>query len=156
MQKIVGIGDMALSNQIEDKIKTFALASCVGIVVYSPIKKVGGLIHIALPKPQNERVSLNRYCYYASTGIPHFINTICKNYGCVKGELEITIYGGANSIRNNDTFNVGRKNLEAVKYILNEMDLNFNDNDTGNTVSRTIELDIATGRISVSYQQIII
>lgn len=156
MQKIVGIGEMVVSNNIEDTIKTFALASCVGVVAYSFSKKVGGMIHIALPKPFNSKEGDTRCCYYASTGIPRFINLMCKEYGCIKGELTISIYGGANSIRSNDIFNVGRKNLQAVRNILNEMNLKFNDTETGRNVSRTIELNVLSGQVKVLYQQIII
>lgn len=156
MQKIVGIGEMVVSNNIEDTIKTFALASCVGVVAYSSYKKVGGMIHIALPKPPNGKEGDARCCYYASTGIPRFINLMCKNYGCIKEELTISIYGGANSIRSNDIFNIGRKNLKAVRNILNEMNLKFNDIETSRNVSRTIELNVFNGMVKVVYQKIII
>ncbi|BCZ44351.1 chemoreceptor glutamine deamidase CheD [Clostridium gelidum] len=154
MQKIIGIGEMAISNNIEDSIKTFALASCIGVVVYSPMKKVGGMIHIALPNPLSIEEKNNRSCYYASTGIPTLINQMSKYYGCLKGELVINLYGGANSIRSDDVFNIGRKNLEVSKNILKEMNLKFNDRDTGKNVSRTIELDMFCGQVTVSYQQI--
>lgn len=156
MQKIVGIGEMVVSNNIEDTIKTFALASCVGVVAYSSFKKVGGMIHIALPKSPSSKEGDARCCYYASTGIPRFINLMCKNYGCLKRELQISLYGGANSIRSNDTFNIGRKNLQAVRNILNEMNLKFNDIETGRNVSRTIELNVFNGQVKVVYQKIII
>ena len=154
MQKIIGIGEMAVSNILEDSIKTFALASCVGVVVYSSFRRVGGMIHIALPAPPSDKEESSRFCYYASTGIPRLINEMCKQYGCVKSELMISIYGGANSIRNNDVFNIGRKNLQAVRNIFKEMNLKFDDTDTGKNVSRTIELDIVTGQVVVSYQPI--
>lgn len=154
MQRIIGIGEMAISNKNEDTIKTFALASCVAVVAYSSFRKVGAMIHIALPKPANYIDATGRYCYYASTGMPKLIDQMCKHYGCLKGELTICLYGGANSIRNNDIFNVGKKNLEAVRKILQEMNLKFDDTDTGKNVSRTIELDIFTGQVFVTYRQI--
>lgn len=156
MQRIVGIGEMIISNNIEDTIKTFALASCVGVVVYSSFRKVGGLIHIALPKSPVYEEKVIRCCYYASTGIPQIINRMCKDYGCLKGELKISLYGGANSIRSNDIFNIGRKNIEAIKDILSKMNLKFNNIETGKNVSRTIELDIFSGQVVISYQQIMI
>ena len=47
MDKIVGIGEYAISNRREDIIKTFALASCVAVTAYSPSKGVAGMVHIA-------------------------------------------------------------------------------------------------------------
>jgi chemotaxis protein CheD len=154
MQRIVGIGEMFISNNIEDTIKTFALASCIGVVVYSSFRKVGGMIHIALPEPSAIKGKSTRPYYYATTGIPQLINQMCTEYKCIKGELKISLYGGANSIRSNDIFNVGRKNLVTTRNVLNEMNLKFIDNETGKNVSRTIELDIFTGQVTVTYQQI--
>jgi chemotaxis protein CheD len=155
VQKIIGIGEMAISKNSEDSIKTFALASCVAVVVYSPYRRIGGMIHIALPNPTNLEKESNRLNHYASTGVPNLINKMCI-YGCTKGELMIKLYGGANSIRSDDTFNIGRKNLDAVRKILVEMDVKFDDTETGRNVSRTIELNIYSGQVIVSYQQIII
>jgi chemotaxis protein CheD len=154
MQRIIGIGEMVISDNIEDTIKTYALASCIGVVAYSPYRKIGGMIHIALPKTLSFKEGDKRICYYASSGIPILINQMCKHYNCFKGELVISLYGGANSIRDNDMFNIGRKNLEAVRNILTDMSLKFDDTETGKSVSRTIELDILTGEVVVSYQQI--
>jgi len=49
MVKIIGIGEYAISSSEDDIIKTYALASCVGLVVYNPIAKIVGMVHIALP-----------------------------------------------------------------------------------------------------------
>jgi chemotaxis protein CheD len=154
VQRIVGIGEIVISNNIEDTIKTFALASCIGVVAYSPFRKVGGMIHIALPSPPLGSESTVKCCYYASVGIPYFISCMSRDYGCLKGELIISLYGGANSIRTYDAFNIGRKNIDASRNILSEMNLKFNDTETGKSVSRTIELDILTGQVVIAYQQI--
>lgn len=156
MLRIIGIGEMAISNNTNDKIKTFALASCVGITAYSLQRKVGGIIHIALPNPSRIEDIDTRSCYYASTGLPLFINKMCRDYGCAKTELIISIFGGANSIMKRDAFNVGQKNLEITKKILNEMNLRINFSETGENVSRTIELNVATGAIDIWHQKIII
>lgn len=156
MVKVVGIGDMIISNNIEDRIKTFALASCVGIVAYSSTDKVGGLLHIALPKPVKMESVVSGNCYYATTGLPYFINKMCVMYGCRKSELTIRLYGGADSIRTNDVFNIGRKNIDIVYSILDGMDLKIASADIGRNISRTIELDINTGKVNTWKQNIII
>lgn len=156
MDKIVGIGELAISNNLGDKLKTFALASCVGVTVYSPIRKVAGMIHVALPNPYEKEDGDNNPSYYAHTGIPLLINKICLEYGCLKGELEINLYGGAESIRKNDVFNIGSKNISAVKKILWDMYLKFNAIEIGGRVSRTLEMDVDTGTVKVITQPIII
>lgn len=154
MQKIIGIGEMLISNNAGDVIKTFALASCVALVVYSSVRKTGGMIHIALPSPATDEDKIKKPCYYASTGTEKIINKICSEYGCSKGELNISLYGGANSIRENDVFNIGKKNIDSVIESLLKQNLFLKNKDIGGTVSRTIELEISTGNTKVNYQPI--
>jgi len=156
MQKIIGIGEMAISNDINDTLKTYALGSCVGVTVYSPKRKVGGLIHIALPSPSRISDVDARRCFYASTGLPFFMGRFYQEFGCSHGELIINVFGGANSIRDGDTFNVGRKNVEFVRKYLNGEALKINAMETGENLSRTVQLAIATGEITVWHQKIII
>ena len=46
---IVGISDIKVSNGMQDVLVTYALGSCIGIVVFDPIAKVGGMLHYMLP-----------------------------------------------------------------------------------------------------------
>lgn len=156
MDRVIGIGEMAISNNSEDTIKTFALASCIGIIAYSASKKVGGMIHIALPNPNSFEAGESRPYYYAATGIPMFINKIYEGYKCDREELKIHIYGGARSIRADDYFNIGEKNINIATNILKSMKLDFDITDVGGTVSRTIELNLSNGQVKVVYLPIVI
>jgi len=46
---IVGISDIKITNNVDDVVITYALGSCIGISVYDPVAKVGGLLHYMLP-----------------------------------------------------------------------------------------------------------
>lgn len=149
MDIIVGIGDCIVSSIKGSRIKTFALASCVAVTAYSPSKGVSGMVHVALPSP-SESSDVLKPAYYATTGIPLLIQKVCKEYRCNKDELVIQIYGGANSINKKDIFNIGRKNIEAVKGILSSLSIRVQKEVTGGTVSRTIEMDVSSGNITMS------
>ncbi|MDF2984951.1 MAG: cheD1 [Eubacterium sp.] len=154
MKSIVGIGEYAISHNKENSLKTFALASCVAVTAYSPIRKKGAMIHIALPEPDTETDRMVRPGYYATTGIPLMIEKLCSDHGCTKGELEIQIFGGAESIRKNDIFNIGKRNIEAVVETLYNLNLRISGAQVGGKVSRTIELDINTGKVDILTQPI--
>ena len=49
MQLTVGIGDAKFSDSPDDVLVTFSLGSCIGLVAYDPVLKVGGLVHCLLP-----------------------------------------------------------------------------------------------------------
>lgn len=150
---VVGLGEYAVSTSSKDKIKTFALSSCVAVTAYSPSRKIGGMIHVVLPQPEDKK-EISNPGYYAETGIPLLIRKICREYGCRKDDLHIQIFGGADSIHANDMFKIGRRNIEAVTRALSEIELEIRGQSVGGHISRTIELDIATGQVNMSTQSI--
>lgn len=157
MDRVIGIGEYAISNNKDDIIKTYALATCVAVAVYCPSKTASGMVHIALPFPSlSGDESIRQPGYYASTAVPFLINAMCTEFGCLKNELEISLFGGADSIRKNDVFNIGKRNLAAVKSILGEMSFRYNAEHTGGTYSRTLDMEVSTGRIKVTLNYITI
>ncbi|KUO76533.1 MAG: archease [Clostridia bacterium BRH_c25] len=157
MDRIVGIGEFAVSDKKDDVIKTFALSTCVAVAVYSPLRNVAGMVHVALPSPASARDDDQmRPCYYASTGVPYLINKMCSEFGCLKGELMVELFGGAMSVRNNDIFKIGTKNINTVKEILNVLNIKYRAIEIGGICSRTLAMDVATGKINVIMQPITI
>lgn len=155
MVRIVGIGEYIVSDNEGDTIKTFALASCVAVTVYCPKKKVAGMVHTALPSPISNQ-NIDRPGYYATTGVPLLIKRICQKHECRMQDLIICMYGGANSVRVNDKFSIGRRNIDAVIKVLTHLNIRVYKKEIGGTVSRTIEMDVATGEIRMSKLPIII
>lgn len=150
MKRVVGIGEYIISDRLDDVIKTYALGSCVGLTIYSPIKKVAGMAHIVLPESSvNREESVNRPGYFADTAIPLLINKMCNSYGCSKENLIVNIFGGAQSVIKDDIFNIGKKNVSAVMNVLKTNNIKCNFTQTGGCFSRTLEIDVATGEPKV-------
>lgn len=150
----VGLGEIAISKNPGDCIKTYALASCVGITAYSKNNHIAGMIHIVLPeRPESSETNVPPG-YYAATGVPIFIKKLLSA-GCFKNDLTICIYGGAES-HCEDHFNIGRRNLLSVQKVLTELGLNFTLVDVGGNISRTLIMDVSTGNVSISALPIII
>ncbi|MDF3001781.1 MAG: CheD, partial [Bacillota bacterium] len=114
MEYIVKMGEYAVTNGEEDIIRTFALASCVAVTVYSPAKKAAGMIHVVLPSPFDESDEADRPGYFAETGIPLLIDAMYRTYGCKREELQIQMYGGAESMTGTEVYFVGKKNINAA------------------------------------------
>lgn len=153
MDRIIGIGEYAISDDINDVLKTYALSSCVALTVYSPIKKILGMVHIALP---NSEIMQNRIianpAYYADTAVSMLIHKACLGYGCTRRELELRLFGGAQSIRKDDIFKIGVRNIEMVESVLSQMNLRICYSDVGGNTTRSIAADVATGTVKVVYQ----
>ncbi|PKM95213.1 MAG: archease [Firmicutes bacterium HGW-Firmicutes-1] len=154
MEIIIGLGEYAISKSKEDVIKTYALSSCVAVTVHSPLRQVGGMIHIVLPDHKMSDSPQTSAGYYATLGLPYLVQKILNDFGCLKHELVIRLFGGASSIEKNDVFNIGNKNIEAITNILDEMKLNYFLSEVGGNISRTIEMDVASGAVKVYAQPI--
>lgn len=153
MDRVIGIGEYTISDNPDDIIKTYALSSCVALTVYSPVKRILGMVHIALPNSETAQNSIvSSPAYYADAAVPLLINKISFGYGCPGNELEIRLFGGAESMRKDDVFNIGKRNLEAIETKLRQLSLRACYRDIGGFVSRSVEADVATGTVKVICQ----
>lgn len=150
MDIVVGIGEYKLSDDPRSKLKTYALASCIAVTAYCPRSGAAGMIHIALPRPSDP--ATGNPAYYARSGVPLMIRSLCSRFGCHSSDLQISMFGGADSIHPGDLFRIGRKNIEAVREVLSVMRLKAGHTDIGGTNSRTVELELATGRVRITRQ----
>jgi len=149
MDKIIGIGEYGTSDNPEDVLKTFALSSCVAVTVYNPLIHLAGMIHIALPNPTNQDEAEWRPGYYATSGIPILIREMCRGYRSQHEDLQVKLFGGAVSLRTDDYFKIGPKNLKAVREVLSAMDLKIVDAHISGVISRSITMSVLTGEIEI-------
>lgn len=151
MSEIYKIGMAELRAIVfPDIITTLGLGSCVGIVIYDPILKVGGMAHIMLPYAVEIRDNIN-LAKFADTGIPKLVEEI-KKLGGIQGRLVAKIAGGAQMFaisQTNDIMRVGYRNVISTKETLEKLGIPLIAEDTGGNVGRTIEFYTETGKLMV-------
>ncbi|MCQ2506909.1 MAG: chemotaxis protein CheD [Lachnospiraceae bacterium] len=133
-----------------DRITTLGLGSCIGVVIYDPIKKVSGMVHIMLPDSTKIQNKENR-AKFADTGIEDLLANILAK-GAIKRNLVAKIAGGAQMFAfstNNDMLKIGARNAEACKSVLAKFGIPIIAEDTGANFGRTIEFDPETGQLLV-------
>lgn len=146
----VGIGDIGVSSRPDDEIKTYALGSCVAVIAYDPEKKIAGMIHIALPESKvNPDKAGKRPGYFADSGLPVFIKEL-ERAGANRRKLRIKLAGGATIMDENRQFDIGRRNMIAIKRFLWKEGLGVLQEDVGGSISRTVSLSVATGTVTIS------
>jgi len=147
----VGVGEYAVSNKADDVIKTFALGSCVGVIVLAADIKAAGLLHVALPDSSiNKKRMEERPGMFADSGIPLLINEMKKLGYNGNGRMVVKLAGGAAIMDPNNTFNIGKRNLLAVKKILWQYKLGPRAEHVGDSISRTVTVNVNTGRVFLS------
>jgi chemotaxis protein CheD len=149
---ILGIGALGATSQPGAVIKTFALGSCVAVTMYDPNLKIAGMVHVALPESKLNRAK-SEECpgYFADLGVPLLFREMAR-LGCqAKGRgLVVKMLGGASVMAGNDTFNIGKRNILAVKKILWTLGMGPVAEDVGQNFSRTVTLHVDTGLVAVS------
>lgn len=125
---------------------SYGLGSCVGIALYDPVAKVGGLAHIMLPDSTQARATENP-AKFADTCLPIMLEEILK-LGATKSRILAKIAGGAQMFtfaNATDIMRVGERNSEAVRTILKKLELRMVAEDTGGNYGRTVELKLESG-----------
>ena len=132
----VGIADLNVAKA-PDKLVTYALGSCVGVCLYDKDKKIAGLVHVMLPLSTEATSAADNKRRYADTGIKELIELMAKN-GATKYNLTAKIAGGAQMFKvASSTFNIGERNVAAVKKVLASYNIRIVAEDTGLDYGRT-------------------
>ena len=146
---IVGVADLKISRCVEDVLITYALGSCIGVAVYDPMVRVGGLLHFMLP---DSSLDLNKAgktpAMFADTGIPLLFKS-CYRLGAEKRRMIVKIAGGSNILDNSNCFRIGQKNITALRKIFWKNNVLIDGEDTGGDNNRTVSLDIFSGKVVV-------
>ncbi len=146
---IVGISDIKVSNNLNDVIITYALGSCIGIVIYDPVVKVGGMLHYMLPESSlDQNKAKENPEMFADTGIPLLFKS-CYNLGADKKRMIVKAAGGASILDDTNFFRIGQKNIMAMRKIFWKNNVMIDKEDTGLNYNRTVRLDVSTGKVFV-------
>ncbi len=149
MKIIVGVSDMKVSNDPQSEIVTYSLGSCIGLVIFDPIVKAGGILHYMLPESSIDRDKAERNPYmFADSGIPLLFKETYK-HNALKSRMKIAVFGGAQILDQKGFFNIGKRNYMALKKILFKNNVLINYEDVGGNVNRTVRLEVKTGNIFV-------
>ncbi len=147
----VGVGEYATSQTPGEVVKTLALGSCVAVVVLDPKNKSVGLLHVALPESSiNQKRAEEKPGMFADTGLPKLLEDMKKLGYDGKSRLIVKLAGGASIMDPNNTFNIGKRNVLAIRKILWRFRLGSIAEDVGSNISRSVAIDMNTGKVIVS------
>jgi chemotaxis protein CheD len=144
---VVGIGDCQVSRDPESIIVTYALGSCIGLMIHDPVAGVGGLLHFMLPESSLDPVKAEKNPFmFGDTGIPALFRSAYQ-LGADKRRLVVSVAGGAQMMDPQGAFNIGKRNVLMMRKILWKAGVMVQAEEVGGMTSRTIRLDIGTGKV---------
>ena len=142
----VGIADMGVAMS-PNTLRTI-LGSCIGICIYDPKMKIGGLSHIMLPSSKKPSNNLKKY---ADTAIPLMIDEMIK-LGADKDRFVAKLAGGATMFKYTDNSlmgEIGKNNILSVREILGSLKIPIVSEEVGGDYGRTIDFYLETGELKI-------
>ncbi len=149
MRYVVVVSDMKTAVK-GDILVTHALGSCLGLAVYDPVARIGGLLHAMLPlsKISKEKAIANPFMF-VDTGVPVMFKTL-YDMGGQKGRFVVKAAGCGNPLGDSAMFKIGERNYTLLKKLLWKNNVLLDAEDVGGTKSRTMHFDLTTGKVILS------
>lgn len=146
---VVDIADFAISPDTGTTLITYSLGSCIGVTIWDPVARVGGMLHYMLPEsslsPDKARSNPGMFC---DTGIPMLFRAAYE-LGAAKRRLVVKVAGGSQLLDEKGTFNIGKRNYLALRKIFWKNGVMIDGEEVGGSTSRTIRLQVADGRVTI-------
>ena len=149
---IVGMADVKVTDKPDDTLITYALGSCLGIIVHDPVARVAGLLHVMLPSSQiDEAKARAQPAMFVDTGVPLLFRE-CYRLGARKERMTVTVAGGSFSGNSeaDDSFQIGKRNMLTLRKLLWKNGVLIHADDTGGVQqSRTMSVHVASGLVQL-------
>src|SRR6056297_1496042 len=152
MKSVVGVSDWKVSANSDETIITYALGSCLGIIVYDPVVRVAGLLHTMLPfsrkDPEKARM---KPAMFVDTGFSVLLRDFYE-MGAEKKRIKLFVAGGASmkTAAKDDYFKIGARNFTTLRKLLWKNGFMIDYQDVGGSISRTMSIEISTGLVTVN------
>jgi len=146
----VKVADYAVAA--DGLITTVGLGSCVAIVLYDSVVRVGGLAHVLLPDQAMSRDRTNP-AKFPATAVPLLLEHMQK-LGAIPTRVRAKIAGGASMFSNFSSaggggINIGERNVAAVREALASRHIELVGEDVGSDHGRSVYFHLADGRVEV-------
>lgn len=146
---VVGVADFAVSGDEGASIVTYALGSCLGLMIHDPVARVGAMLHVMLPDSTIDAAkAMANPAMFVDTGVPRLFKEAYR-LGAVKERMVVKVAGGAAVQSGTDMFQIGKRNMVALRRILWKNNVMITSHDVGGSMSRTVTLDVVTGDVTL-------
>jgi chemotaxis protein CheD len=145
----VDISDMKTSSSAGDILVTYSLGSCVGLALFDPVARVGGLIHCMLPLSKIDKdKAAQRPFMFVDTGVTRMLADLF-NQGAQRKNLVAKVAGAGSPLGKEETFRIGERNYTILRKLLWKNNILIDKEDIGGSKARTMYLYLHDGLVTV-------
>jgi chemotaxis protein CheD len=141
----IPMGGLGFSSPEKKTLQTF-VGSCVAICLYDSIAKVAGMAHVMLPKNNTTEQIPKPEGKFVDVAIKVLLDKLTAN-GAMCTRLKAKMAGGASVFQtegNKNVFNIGTRNVDAIRAILGENKIPIVSEDVGEKGGRWVIFDVAS------------
>ncbi|MEX0792037.1 MAG: chemotaxis protein CheD [Pirellulaceae bacterium] len=144
--KLIRVAMSGIGYAAGDEVLETLLGSCLGIAIWCPISKRGGLAHAMLPDSLGHQTMPGRFI---DTAIPVMLQEL-ESHGAKRRCLVAKLCGGANMFPTQGKgLDVGQRNHAAAKELLASLRIPVQGEHVGGGAGRVIRFDVSDGSIQV-------
>jgi len=130
-------------------LETRSLGSCLGVTIYDPELRLGGLLHSMFPiSALNPDCAREAPAMYTDTGIRAMLQEM-EDIGACRDRLVVRMAGAAQLLGNGPTFQTGLRNRAVAREMFRRLGLALDAEDTGGHFARSLRFRLDTGEIQV-------
>lgn len=148
-EMLVSIGEFRVAQGAV--LKIIGLGSCVGIALFDPELRIGGLAHVMLPNSNN---GIKKSAKYADHAVEMMIEAM-ERLGSDRKRIFAKIAGGAQIFKHMtlDMLRIGDRNVESARAILRDCGIRVVSEDVGGGQGRTVYFYTTDGRMLIRYSR---
>ena len=144
-----GQADFAVSRDPQAALCAGPLGAGLGVCVYDPEARVGGLLHALLPDSRLDPSRAARQPgMFLDTGLAALLQN-ARSLGARAEKLLVCVAGGGRILEEGADFDIGLQNGAALGRLLDSLGLTIHAAAVAGQASRILQLNIATGQVRV-------
>ena len=149
MMITVKVSDAQVSADPGETLVTHSLGSCIGVMIYDPVRRCGGLLHYQLPTSTLDAAKALAFPHMvADTGMRELLRAF-EDRGGQRRHSRVRIAGAAEMFDDKGVFSIGKRNHSAIRKILWQLGLLLAAEDVGGVTPRTVYFRIADGAVTI-------
>lgn len=146
---VIGIGDIAVTDDPAARLVTYALGSCIGVALYDPVARVGGMTHSMLPLSKHSAEKAARTpLAFTDLAVSALLHELFAA-GARRGSIRAVLAGAASSVPGASLYRIGERNQLVARRVLWKNEVLVAAEDCGGDAARSLYLDMSDGRVLV-------
>jgi chemotaxis protein CheD len=147
----VSLADLVVTKDPQAMLCTLPLGVGIGIAIYDPQARVGGVLHSILPSSSlDPEWAADRPGMFLDTGLQLLLSRAAELHAKTEN-LQVVAAGAAQIIDESPAYNIGKSNFDTLGGLLSQLGVQIHAHEVGGKTNCSLELVVSTGEVRLRY-----